>query len=308
MRDVLRLMQIAAESPITVLIQGDTGTGKELVAHGIHRGSARASGPFIAVNCAAIPDSLLESELFGHRRGSFTGAFEDRRGVFEAASGGTLLLDEVGDMRAFMQAKLLRVLQESEVTPIGDHCPRAVDVRIIAATNRDLSAEVRAGRFRKDLYYRLAVFPVALPPLRMRRDDIPAVAERFLSRASTRHARRIPGIAPDALERVVAYSWPGNIRGLENEIERAVALAADGECIGVKHLSPKLMGAPATPSVARASVEAVQSLRAARTDFEARYLREVLRLHDGSVSSAAQAVGLSRAMLQRKVGQYGLRS
>jgi transcriptional regulator with GAF, ATPase, and Fis domain len=307
MHEVLRLIAIAAASPITVLIQGETGTGKELVARGIHGASGRAGAPFLAVNCAAIPETLLESELFGHRRGAFTGALQDRHGVFEAASGGTILLDEVGDMPLPMQGKLLRVLQEGEITPVGDHRPRAVDVRIIAATNRDLGAEMRAGRFRADLYYRLAVFPIQLPPLRVRRDDIPLLAERFISRASARHRKQVPGMEPEALERMVAFSWPGNIRELENEIERAVALAAAGARLGVDQLSPKLVEPPAVVGAAAAPVEAIVPLREARADFERRYLREVLRQLGGNVSRAARAVRLSRGMLQRKMIRYGLR-
>jgi Nif-specific regulatory protein len=317
MAEVFRLMESAAASPITVLIEGETGTGKELVARGIHRASARADGPFLAVNCAAVPETLLESELFGHRRGAFTGALQDRAGVFEAATGGTIFLDEVGDMPAAMQAKLLRVLQEGEVTPIGETRPRKVDVRVISATNRDLDADVAANRFRQDLYFRLAAFPIQLPPLRARREDVPVLADRMLAAAAERHTKRIPGIEAATMERLVAFEWPGNVRELQNEIERAVALARDGEPVGLAHLSRKLV--PALPPQAAATDDgpgdaaavdpkrAAGTLRHARAEFEKRYLAEVLRRHGGNVSHAARALGLSRVMLQKKMKEYRLR-
>ena len=328
MEDVFRLMDSAANAPITVLISGETGTGKELVARGIHRASERAEGPFIAVNCAALPETLLESELFGHRRGAFTGALADRRGLFEAATGGTIFLDEVGEMPAAMQSKLLRVLQEGEILPIGETRPRKVDVRVISATNRQLEAEVSARRFREDLYYRLTVFPIHIPALRERRDDIPLLADHFLAEAVRRHGKAIPGIEPAALERLRAFDWPGNVRELQNEIERAVALTRAGEPIDVARLSDKLRAgaapAPGTSAAGAPPAEAPRSvaasttepagaesrprgLRDARAEFEARYITEVLRAHNGNVSHAAQALGLSRVMLQRKMKEYKLR-
>src|SRR5262249_11561248 len=217
-----------------------TGTGKELVARGIHAASDRAEGPFLAINCAALPETLLESQLFGHRRGSFTGAIHDQRGLFEAGDGGTVFLDEIGEMPSAMQAKLLRVLQEGEITPLGDTRPRKVDVRVICATNRDLETEMARHSFREDLYYRVAAFPIGLPPLRDRRDDIPVLADRFLGAAARRHGKHIPGIEPAAFALLMRFAWPGNVRELENEVERAVALARAGEPIGPAHLSPKL--------------------------------------------------------------------
>src|SRR5581483_7564707 len=211
MLEVFRLMESAAFSSIPVLLEGETGTGKELVARAIH--------------CAALPEALLESELFGHRRGAFTGAVDDQPGLFRAAAGGVILLDEIGEMPRAMQAKLLRVLQESEVTPIGDTRPVKVNVRVISATNRDLSAALGSGAFREDLYYRLAVFPIKLPPLRERREDIPLLAARFLDVAAQRHAKNLRGFAPGVVELLARAPWPGNVRELQNEMERAAALA-----------------------------------------------------------------------------------
>ncbi|TMA94291.1 MAG: GAF domain-containing protein [Deltaproteobacteria bacterium] len=315
MTDVFRLMESAAASPISVLIEGETGTGKELVARGIHRAGERAEGPFIAVNCAALPETLLESELFGHRRGAFTGATQDRRGLFEAADTGTIFLDEVGDMPAPMQAKLLRVLQDGELTPVGDSRPRRVDVRVICATNRDLAAEVTRRTFREDLYYRVGAFPIRLPSLRERREDIPLLAERFLAGAAERHRKRISGIEPAAMALLVRSEWPGNVRELENEIERAAALARDGDAITPGQLSSKVAatveraaGASEQPSTTAASTNRAGSpLRSARTAFEVRYITEVLRQQGGNVSRAARALGLSRVMLQKKMKDFGLR-
>ncbi len=308
MAEVFRLMESAAASPITVLVEGETGTGKELVARAIHRESPRAEAPFLAVNCAAFQETLLESELFGHRRGAFTGATHDRRGLFEAAERGTVFLDEVGEMSPAMQAKLLRVLEQGEVLPVGDSRARRVDVRIISATNRNLAAEVAAHRFREDLYYRLVAFPIRLPALRARREDIPLLVDRFLRTAADTHRKRIPGIAPAALERLVRFEWPGNVRELRNELERAVALAPDGEPIHVEHLSSRLDagGGDAAWGVALCGAEG-PSLLAARRAFEARYIGEVLRAEGGNVSHAARRLSLSRVMLQRKMKAYGLR-
>src|SRR6516164_6397701 len=204
MAEVFQLMETAAASSITALIEGETGTGKELVARGIHRASARSDGPFLALNCAAMPEPLLESELFGHRRGAFTGAIRDNLGLFRAAAGGVVFLDEVADMPMPMQAKLLRVLEEQEVVPLGDNFPRKVDVRVISTTNRELKAEVAGGRFREDLYYRLAVFPISVPPLRRRREDIPLLAARFLNAAAERQHKSVAGLDAEAMEVLAA--------------------------------------------------------------------------------------------------------
>jgi transcriptional regulator with GAF, ATPase, and Fis domain len=315
MEAVFRLMTKAAGSSIAVLIEGETGTGKELVARAIHAVSARGRAPFLAVNCAALPETLLESQLFGHRRGAFTGADRDRLGLFEAAHGGTVFLDEIGEMPFAMQAKLLRVLQEGEVTPLGDTKARSVDVRVVSATNRDLSGEVAERRFREDLYYRLAAFPIALPPLRERTEDIPVLADRFLAAAAHRHRKRILGFDPAALDCLVRFAWPGNVRELQNEVQRAVVLAEDGERVRVDHFSPRVQGAgdgapaagPAVPPEASSEGASPGALRGARAAFEARYIADVLRQQGGNVSRAAEVLGLSRMQLHRKLKEYGLR-
>jgi len=317
MTEVFRLMESAAASPITVLIEGETGTGKELVARGIHRASARADAPFLAVNCAAVSETLLESELFGHRKGAFTGATQDHRGLFEAATGGTIFLDEVGEMPLAMQAKLLRVLQQGEIIPVGDTHPRKVDARVISATNRDLNAEVAKQAFRQDLYYRLAVFPIQLPPLRARREDIPLLVERLLKSVAARHQTEINGIERGAVDLLQRYDWPGNVRELENVLERAVALARAGETIGPAHLPASVRGPDHEPLPASAAAPDAQPaqepaaaglpLRQARAEFEADYIRKMLAAHNRNVSHTARALGLSRVMLQKKMKEYRLR-
>jgi len=317
MQEVFRLMESAAASPIAVLIEGETGTGKELVARGIHRASARGEAPFLAVNCAAVTETLLESELFGHRRGAFTGATADHRGLFEAASGGTIFLDEVGEMPLSMQAKLLRVLQQGEIIPVGDTRARKVDVRVISATNRDLNAEVARQAFRQDLYYRLAVFPIELPPLRARPEDIPLLVDRLLRAATTRHQRDLTGIDPAAIDTLQRHAWPGNVRELENVLERAVALSRPGELIGIAHFPAALRRAdsarpvaaagPAIAAAAAVNGAPTTPLREARAAFEADYIRQMLNANNRNVSRTARALGLSRVMLQKKMKEYGLR-
>jgi transcriptional regulator with PAS, ATPase and Fis domain len=315
MEAVFRLMTKAAASSIAVLIQGETGTGKELVARAVHAVSARGRGPFLAVNCAALPETLLESQLFGHRRGAFTGADRDRVGLFEAAHGGTIFLDEIGEMPLAMQAKLLRVLQEGEVTPLGDTKARSVDVRVVSASNRDLSTEVSERRFREDVYYRLAAFPIVLPPLRERTEDIPVLAGRFLAAAAHRHRKRILDFDPAAMACLVRFPWPGNVRELQNEVQRAVVLAEDGDRIAPTHLSPRVREAAdgVVPEEEDVSLEASPengppgALRGARAAFEARYIADVLRQQGGNVSRTAEVLGLSRMQLHRKLKEYGLR-
>ena len=322
MAEVFRLMETAAASSISVLIEGETGTGKELVARAIHRASARAEYPLLAVNCAALPETLLESELFGHRRGAFTGAIRDSPGLFRSASGGVVFLDEVGDMPLSMQAKLLRILEQQEVVPVGESFPHKVDVRVLSATNRDLRSEVARGSFRQDLYYRLAVFPIRLPPLRDRREDIAVLASRFLRDAAQRQHKEVDGFDPAVTDVLMQFDWPGNVRELGNEIERAVALVRDGEAISEHHLStackkPDLaassVGAPLEVQSPPSTTTALQlegqngSLRHVRATVEATYIGKVMREHGGNVSRAARALGLSRPSLQKKIKQYQLR-
>ncbi len=328
MAEVFQLMEAAAGSSITVLIQGETGSGKELVARGIHKASARADGPFLAINCAAMPENLLESELFGHRRGSFTGALRDNPGLFRAATGGTVFLDEVGDMPLAMQAKLLRVLEEEEVVPVGESFPIKVDVRVLSATNRDLRAAIKAGTFREDLYYRLAVFPIRVPPLRERLTDVPLLIQRFLKLACERHRKNVPGFDESAIKTLEAFDWPGNVRELQNEVERAVALARNGEMITVERLSaivragssliaakPETVIPPPPPVAEDDKIDAEDddfgseegSLREARAAFESRYITGILQRCEGNISRAAKLMGVSRVQLQRKVKEYGLR-
>jgi Nif-specific regulatory protein len=312
MREVFRLIESASTATIAVLLEGETGTGKELVARAIHNAGPRADGPFVPVNCAAIPETLLERELFGHRRGAFTGATQDQRGFFEAADGGTIFLDEIGEMPVAMQAKLLRVLQDGEFVPLGDTRASRIDVRVVSATNRTLAADVERGAFRRDLYYRLSAFPIVLPPLRARRDDVPRLVQHFLRLACAQSGRAVPAIEPAALELLERYDWPGNVRELQNEIERAVALTPDGTVIGREQLSRRVLGgvsAAAEPAAAPepGADEPPATLRDARARFEAAYIARVLASEHGNVSHAARALGLSRAMLQRKMRLYDLR-
>jgi Nif-specific regulatory protein len=322
MEDVFHLMESASASFITVMIEGETGTGKELVARGIHRASARAEKPFVAVNCAALPETLLESELFGHRRGSFTGAIRDSPGVFRAAGGGVVFLDEVADMPAQMQAKLLRVLEQEEVVPVGDTFPIKVDIRVLSATNRDLREEVEKGNFREDLYYRLSAFPIRVPPLRERREDIALLASRFVTSAAERHQKHMTGIEPAAIELLHKFHWPGNVRQLRNEIDRAVALARDGDTIGPTHLSASVRGEPERSGTVRTAavtplVGATENgdevaashrpLREAKAEFEKKYIADALQSHKFNVSRTAEALKISRPALQEKMKTYRLR-
>src|SRR4030095_15543954 len=246
MIQVLELVERAAEYKATVLLQGESGAGKEVIARAIHAQSPRRSEAFVAVNCAAIPETLLESELFGHAKGAFTGADRARRGLFAEADGGTLFLDEIGELPIALQAKLLRVLQEEEVRPVGESKPRQIDVRVLAATARDLEAEVAAGRFREDLFYRLDVVRVQVPPLRERREDIPLRLAHSLGRTRQSLGKAVRSIDDDALERLMSYAWPGNVRELENVLERA-AILARGDRLTLADLPPNLLAAPGDP-------------------------------------------------------------
>ncbi len=291
LRQAVELVRKVLDADTTVLLLGETGTGKELFAHLIHDNGPRRTARFVAQNCGALPESLLESELFGHARGAFTGAWAERRGLFEEAHGGTIFLDEVGEMSPGMQLRLLRVLQEGEIRRVGASATRTVDVRVLAATNADLEADVEAGRFRKDLYYRLNVFPIHLPPLRDRVEDIPALADHFLRVHRQRARRAVPAVSPAALALLRSYPFPGNVRELENEIERAVALAEDGRPIGPAHLSDRIRSGgekPASPVTLGAAIE----------QLKRRMIEDALR-ECGSKTRAAERLGLTRQSLQQ---------
>jgi two-component system response regulator HupR/HoxA len=300
MQRVFDVIEKVAETDATTLITGETGTGKDLVARAIHHAGTRKTKPFVAQNCAALPDTLLESELFGHKRGSFTGAHADKKGLFELADGGTIFLDEVGETEPGMQVRLLRVLQDGEIRPVGSSETIHVDVRVVAATNRDLAAEVEQGRFREDLYYRLRVVEIEMPTLRARRDDIPALAEHFLERASTRMGRKLENFTVAAMDRLVAYEWKGNVRELENELERIVALAGDETVIGIDMLSEHIRGArPQVVPSGDPDAEIVEwDLNRAVDALKRHMLVQAIRA-TGSKTRGAERLGIPRQSLQK---------
>jgi transcriptional regulator with PAS, ATPase and Fis domain len=301
MQDLYVMLDRAAPSDATVLIQGENGTGKELVARAIHEGSERRDRKFVVTNCSAFNDNLLDSELFGHKRGAFTGAVVDKPGLFELADAGTFFLDEIGDMSPTLQVKVLRVIQEGTFNRVGDTEMRKVDVRILAATNRDLQAMVASGQFREDLFYRINVINVTLPALRERRDDIPLLLEHFLARHRRQRPKRL---MPDCAARMLAYPWPGNVRELENEIERLVVLAGDEPMIGAELLSPRIREwAPAEESAAAAEPD---SLPAAVEALERRMIGAAMRRHGGNKTRAAEELKVSRRNLIRLVQKYEL--
>lgn len=303
----LKQLARVARTQSTVLVLGETGTGKELAARYVHAHSPRAEATFAPVNCAALPETLLESELFGHRKGAFTGAISDRKGLFESADGGTVFLDEIGEIDPAVQVKLLRVLQEREIQPVGARSPIKVDVRIVAATNRDLKAEVAAGRFREDLYYRIAVFPVCLPPLRERAGDVVLLAERFRQTACARNGVFNTGFTPAALAALTRCPWPGNVRQLEHEIERAVILADEGEPIDTDALSDAVMGARPAPATESEPTEAELPegpLKDVMAQLEERVVRRALDAQNGNRTQAAKALGISRQALQVKLAKW----
>jgi len=300
MRGVFALLERAAASDVTVLIEGETGTGKEGAARGVHEASARRAAPFVVVDCGAMPASLLESELFGHVRGAFTGADSDRVGAFEEASGGTLFLDELGELPVDLQPKLLRALEQRQVRPIGTNVHRDVDLRLVAATNRDLRADVNAGRFRADLYYRLAVVRVTLPPLRERPEDIPVLAEHILQTLTGDAELRAPLMHAAVMARLQRAAWPGNVRELRNYLERCLVLGA-----------PAAHGEPA-PGAARAGgvdgeLPYAEARQLALDQFERHYVDALLERHEGVVARAAKAAGMNRAYLYRLLQRHGLR-
>ncbi len=294
--------EAAAQSHVTVLLEGETGTGKDLFAHAIHYHGPRARGPFVPLNCAALPEPLLESELFGHVRGAFTGADRPRRGVFEEATGGTLFLDEVGELTPAVQAKLLRVLEDGEIRPVGGSGSRRVDVRIVAATNRDLRQAVEQGRFRRDLYHRLSVFPIRLPPLRERRDDIRLLALHLLARLAEQERKPVAGFHPEALRLLEAYPWPGNVRELENEVHRLVVSAEPGARIEASALSSWIAEATAAPADTgeRLLKEVVRQVEIAT-------ITERLRRYGNHRAATARSLGVSREWLWAKMRALGIR-
>ena len=297
MRRLVDLARRIARVDSTVLITGESGTGKELIAHLVHNESARAGGQFVAVNCGAITESLLESELFGHARGAFTGAAQDRIGLFEAANGGTLLLDEIGDVSPGLQVKLLRVLQEREVRRVGESKSRPVNVRVVAATNRELAEDIAVGRFRKDLYYRLNVLELHVPPLRDRREDILPLARLLLADASERFKRPVTGLSPRAAEQILRYDWPGNVRELENVLERAVALGSTN-LIELEDLSEDVRQSIPSPSLSGPA--------RALGEIEKDYILAVLDRNGGNRTHTAKQLGIGSATLSRKLKLYGV--
>jgi DNA-binding NtrC family response regulator len=328
MRQVVRLGQRAAQSAIPILIEGESGVGKELIARAIQGCSERAGKPFVTVNCGAIPENLIESILFGHEKGAFTGATDKHPGKFQEADGGTLFLDEIGELKLDMQVKLLRALQEGEIDPVGAKRPVKVDVRIISATNRDLNERTREGLFREDLYYRLNVFPVFIPPLRERREDVPALAQYFVARFAAEESKQVSGFTPEALELLVSYAWPGNVRQLENTIYRAVVLC-DAEKLDVADF-PQIAGAlglsyrerspsefaagPARGAASPSSPPGNFTIFAADTaghmrkleEVEAELIRMAIARYDGRMSEVARRLGIGRSTLYRKLKDLGL--
>ncbi|MCB1058641.1 MAG: sigma-54-dependent Fis family transcriptional regulator [Calditrichaeota bacterium] len=300
-KSLLELVRRVAPSDSTILITGESGTGKELIAQVLHHNSERTHGEFVTVNCAALPDTLLESELFGHRRGSFTGAVRDKDGLFKVASGGTLFLDEIGDMSPSLQVKLLRALQEREVLPIGATKPVKIDVRVIAATNADLENKQLTGEFRPDLYYRLSVIPIHIKSLRERRADIHDLAEFFLERACKKMNVSLKRFSPEAMEKLLQYSWPGNVRELENAIERIVILS-DHEVIDVSGL-PERFGGSIGPVVQTSRMPATRTL----DDVEKSYLLQVLEESGWQKKRASEILGIDPSTIYRKLQRYGIK-
>jgi len=310
MLEVYKLVARVAASTATVLVEGESGTGKELVARAIHTHSPRAGAPFVPVNCTALTESLLESELFGHARGAFTGAVAAKRGLFETANGGTMFLDEIGDMGPKMQAQLLRTLQDGEVKPVGGSEPIRVDVRLVCATNKDLDEEVKTGRFREDLYFRINVVTVHLPPLRDRREDVPILVAHFLAKLARRERRAAAAMSPETLKLLNAYSWPGNVRELENAIERAVAVAKGGVVLP-SDLPPEVGGGAGTAAAIAAGggglgdAGGIIADRPSLGELERRYIQLVLQESGGNKKKAAEKLGIDRRTLYRALEREG---
>ncbi len=298
MSPVYEMIGQVAQSDATVLIRGESGTGKELIAQAVHYGSHRSEGPFVRVNCAALPEGLVESELFGHERGAFTGAIQQRPGRFERAAGGTIFLDEIGDLPPSVQVRLLRVLQEREFERVGGQATIRADVRVVAATNRDLEHDIEHGRFRADLYYRLNVFPIHVPPLRDRRTDIILLADHFIEKYNERHRRSIMRLSTPAIDLLMAYHWPGNVRELENALERAVLLA-DGDVIHARLLPPSLQ-------MARLDDKRSGPLRTQLQALEKELIVDALKVNRGNRAAAARQLGITERIMGLRVERYGL--
>lgn len=309
MNDVCTTLRQVAPYDIPVLLSGSSGTGKELAARVLHYGSLRWNKPFVVENCGALPDELLESELFGHKRGAFTGAVEDHVGLFERADGGTVFLDEIGEVSPAFQVKLLRTLQEGEIRPVGSTKTRKIDVRVIAATNRDLEDEVRAGRFRADLYYRIAGIVVRLPDVKDRPGDIPVLANSLLARAMTQLGKDVPGFSSEAIDCMRAYPWPGNVREMQNEIQQMLVMGEAGCELGADLLSRHILQADLVSDDGEAIPELISlegSLKDRIGELEARIIKETLIRHRWNKSKAARELGLSRVGLRGKLERYGL--
>lgn len=299
MREVFDLVSRVSQATANILVTGESGTGKEMVARAIHQMGPRSTFPFVAINCTAIPESLLESELFGHAKGSFTGAIQKKKGLFEEADGGTLFLDEIGDMNLALQSKLLRVLQERKIRPVGENFTKDVNVRIVAATHKDLKAAIKEGRFREDLYYRLSVIPIVIPPLRQRREDIPLLAEHFLRKYSATNGSRVKGFTKRAMAKLVGLRWEGNVRELENVVERAVVLCVQDLIDESDIPSPETVDSEQFFSNATSDFPTLEQL-------ESRYIQVVLDKTAGRKDKAAQILGINRRTLYRKEREYGL--
>jgi two-component system, NtrC family, response regulator GlrR len=300
MQQVLRQVSQIAPTDSTICLYGESGTGKELIAKAIHMSSTRSQGPFVAINCGAIPEGLLENELFGHAKGAFTGADQPKKGLLQQAEGGTLFMDEIAELPLSLQVKLLRVFQEREFYPVGGVKPVHVNIRLLAATNQDLWKAIGDGKFREDLYYRIHVIPVYLPPLRERPEDIPLLAHYFLQHFCREMNRDVTGFSPEAMQRLMLHRWPGNVRELGNVIERAVALAPEG-CIASDHLYLEREVAPSTSSASR-----LMSLNEARLEFERAYLTQILNATRGNVSRAAALAGRYRAEFYKLMRKHNL--
>ncbi len=297
-RSVLDMIDRAATGETSVLLEGETGTGKEVLARTLHRTSARAQAPFVAINCAALTDSLLESELFGHLRGAFTGATSNKSGLFEAAAGGTLFLDEIGETSPSLQAKLLRALQDKEIRPVGGTASRKVDARIVSATNRNLRQQASQGEFREDLYYRLAVFPITIPPLRKRREDILPLAQHFLAIHNKNAKLRPCSLSQASADLMQSHSWPGNVRELENEIQRMIALSEPGDVLTPEHLSSTILS---PTRAASAEVRAGETLRETVARAETALIRSTLTMNGGRRAKSARQLGITREGLYKKM-------